>query len=144
MRRRALPALAAGALLAVCALALAGCGGSAGLARLTADPMSSASPAASVTETRSESAGGATFGKDEPAHVTRRLVVDGDGAAVGSAVADLGEQAVTAGWEVRTPLDLEATSVAGLYQRTVDGVLMELAITWDGGDTIVVSMSSRS
>lgn len=126
--------------LVVGALFLAGCVSSAQLTQLRADPMFSASPGAPVTETRSESAGGSTFGKDEPAHVTRQLIIAGDAAV---AVADLGEQAVAAGWEARTELNLESPPVAALYQRSVNGGFMELAITWDGSDVIVVSMSSR-
>jgi hypothetical protein len=106
---------------------------------LRADPMATATPAGLTSQSVSEDAGGTTFGKDTPSYVLRRLHLTDPA----NALVELDHDAQDAGWVVRVPLDLTVTPVAALYKRTVDGRHLELGMTWDGTDEVVLDLSTH-
>lgn len=59
-----------------------------------------------------------------------------------SALVELDRAAQDAGWAARVPLDLTVTPAAAFYTRTVDGRPLELTLTWDGTDEMVLDLSS--
>jgi hypothetical protein len=119
---------------------LSGCStSSAELDLLRADPMATATPAGLTSQSVSEDAGGTTFGKDTPSYVLRRLHLTDPA----NALVELDHDAQDAGWVVRVPLDLTVTPVAALYKRTVDGRHLELGMTWDGTDEVVLDLSTH-
>ena len=118
---------------------LSGCSTSSSeLNLLRADPMATATPAGLNSQSVSEDAGGTTFGKDTPSYVLRRLRL----ADPADALVELDHDAQDAGWAARVPLDLTATPVAALYERTSDGRPVELALTWDGTDEVVLTLTT--
>jgi hypothetical protein len=118
---------------------LSGCStSSAELDLLRADPMVTATPAGLTSQSVSEDAGGTTFGKDTPSYVLRRLHL----ADPANALVELDRAAQDAGWAVWVPLDLTATPVGAVYKRTADGRPLQLGMTWDGTDEVVVDLST--
>lgn len=128
------------AVLAALVGILAGCSATTPeLDLLRADPMATATPQGLEAQSVSEEAGGVTFGKDTPSYVLRRLHL----AHPADALVELDRTAQDAGWAVRVPLDLTAEAVAALYERTSDGRSVELALTWDGTDEVVLTLTTH-
>jgi uncharacterized protein YceK len=105
---------------------------------LRADPMATATPAGLNSQSVSENAGGTTLGIDTPSYVLRRLHL----ADPAAALVELDNVAQDAGWATRVQLDLTATPVVALYRRTSDGRLLELGMTWDGADKVILDLST--
>ena len=99
--------------------------------------MASAAPEGLRSQPVSEEAGGTTFGKDTQSYLLRRLHVTGPA----DALVELDHAAQDAGWGVRVPLDLTAHPVGALYRRTADGRSVELALTWDGTDEVILTLT---